>query len=487
MACLNMVRFHSHAAADRPMQVDRGCSGLHKRLIAGLVPVALATGCTAYQPAPRPLADIAATYTARTLSWAEVVQTCKQLATAATCDPTRPDRLLLFAAMLDNNPEIAAARAHLRTAEAAAVAARTPPAATLTLSTEYARDPAASSPWLLGAALDIPLDTGGRRSARLAAADLPVALARLDLAETIWTKRMELVRALDGLGIARQLAALSGDLVAVQERRLQAMELRVTAGEDSRAEVERVRLDLVDARRREASALAAREAQLVQFGQALGVPVANLPPIAMFDDADEVASGAFVVADDTRRQALLGRADLLRAMIAYDQAEVGLRTEIAAQFPAISIGPGFTWERGLVKLPLNLGLVLPPLDLNRRNIEAAEARRSEAGRALEAAFAAATGSVEAAMSELAAKTRARDQVRALDLPIAQRLAAQADRELAAGAIDRTEWAAAHSGVLIARLSDLDALADVLAANAALEDSLRRPLSGPETLIEGLAQ
>ena len=70
----------------------------------------------------------------------------------------------------------------------------------------------------------------------------------------------------------------------------------------------------------------------------------------------------------------------------------------------------------------------------------------------------------------------------MDLPIAARLAAQADRELAAGAIDRSDWAAAQAGLEIARLAELDALARAIMADAALEESMRRPLSGPETLI-----
>ncbi|NML96087.1 TolC family protein [Novosphingobium olei] len=457
------------------------------KVIGALAPAFAASACVSYAPAPKSLSETAATAAARTVSWASAAASCKQLAPSAPCDPARPDRLLLFAALLENNPEVAAARAHLRSVEAAATAARTPPGATLTLSTEYARASSDPSPWLLGAGLDVPLDTGGRRAARLATADLAVASARSDLAEAIWTARMGLVRALDAAGIADRQLALTGELIGIQERRIQAMERRVTAGEASRAELERVRSDLADARRHETTAGAARQAALVQIAKALGVPAANLPPVVLAPTRDGEALGPAAVSVDTRNQALLARADLLKAMIAYDQAEADLRGEIAKQFPALSIGPGFTWERGLVKLPLNVGLVLPPLDLNRRNIRAAEARRSEASAALDAAYAAAAGSVDAALAERDAARRALEGLRKLDLPVAQRLSAQADLEIAAGAIDRTDWAAARSGLLIAQFSELDAMAAVLVANTALEDALRRPLSGPETLIEGIAR
>ena len=58
----------------------------------------------------------------------------------------------------------------------------------------------------------------------------------------------------------------------------------------------------------------------------------------------------------------------------------------------------------------------------------------------------------------------------------------ADRELAAGALDRADWGAAQAGRLTTRRLELDALARALTADLALEDALRRPLSGPELMI-----
>lgn len=454
-------------------------------LMAGVAPMLLVIGCATYSPVPKQLPDTAARFAERTVSWQTAAEVCKRLAPQAPCDPVRPDRLLLFSAMLDGNPEVASARARLASAVAGAEAARSRPAANLTLSSEYARDPALSSRWLVGAGLDVPLDAGPGRRARLAEADLTIVAARHDLAETIWTARMALVRGLDRVAMAEQQREVSAELSAVQARRLWAMEQRLSEGEIARAELEQARLDLAEARRREMAATAAREAGVVQIAETLGVSRDHLPKISLRDaDAPPIAAR---IDADARHQALLARSDLLRAMVAYDQAEAAVRTEIAAQYPAISVGPGFIWERGLVKRPFNIGLVLPPFDLNRRNMRAAEAQRSEAGAALEAAYAAAASSVDAALAQQATAERALDQVRRVDLPVARRLDALAERELAAGAIDRTDWAAARSGLLLARLAELDSLSDVLAANAALEEALRRPLSGPETLVEGAAR
>ena len=81
--------------------------------------------------------------------------------------------------------------------------------------------------------------------------------------------------------------------------------------------------------------------------------------------------------------ALLTRPELLRALGQYQLAELALRLEYAKQYPELRLSPGYIWERGLVKLPLALGALLPPLDGNRRAIAVALVARSLAARELE--------------------------------------------------------------------------------------------------------
>jgi CRISPR system Cascade subunit CasA len=159
-----------------------------------------------------------------------------------------------------------------------------------------------------------------------------------------------------------------------------------------------------------------------------------------------------------------------------------LRGEVAKQWPEIHLEPGYTWERGLVKLPFSLGLVLPPVDLNRGAIAAAEARRAEAGAHLEAVIVRGQAAIEAALIEQEAARGALARTREVDVETARRFAVQADRELAGGAIDRVDWSAAQVGLRLAELAEIEALRRAHAADAALEDALRRPLEGPETQI-----
>ncbi len=397
---------------------------------------------------------------------------------------SRADRLFLFAATLAYNPDVEASRAAVASAVAGVQAARIASAANLTLTAEYAQDASASSPWLLGAVLDLPLDRGVRRNARTVVANLAVDTARYDQAEVIWTARMAIRKALADRLIAARRADAFQRVVDLRIRQQTVLERRVVAGEASRAELDRARADGADAVRGQADArVQARDAEL-RLAAAVGLPADALsgltPEWPEFDTP--VGDPGVGVDPALLTQALLSRADVLKAIVAYDQAEADLRLEVAKQYPALTISPGYTWERGLVKLPVSLGLALPPWDMNRSAIALVQARRTEAGLKLEAILASADATLQAASAESRASRLALEQVRTVEMPTAQALADQADRELRAGAIDRAEWAAAQAGAAQTRLVELDALARVHAADAALEDAVRRPLEGPETQI-----
>jgi len=439
------------------------------------------SACVSYAPAPLRPSAMGAEPRTRTLDLEQVRTEVASIAPNAGWSGPRLDRLALFAIALLNSRDIAAARAGIESARASANASRLGPGATLTLTTEYARNAAESSPWLFGGAIDIPLDVGTRRKARLTGFDLAVDVARYDQADKIWSVRMAVRRALVEYFIAERQAVAYQRVAQVRARQQAAMESRVKAGEASLAELERVRADGADAVRRAAEAVNSSRSALQSLATALGVPFEALHDVTLsWTDFDKPAGDPGT--GEVRAAATLSRADVLKALAAYDQAEADLRAEVARQYPAISIAPGYTWERGLVKIPVSLALVLPPLDLNRGAIATAQARRSEAGRKLEAVVAASQAAVDLALAETRAAREALGQVRRVEIVTAGRLSAQADRELAQGAIDRTDWAAAQAGAGLARISELDALARVHAADANLEDALRRPLEGPETMI-----
>lgn len=379
----------------------------------------------------------------------------------------------LLAAALARNPGIAQAAAHVRAARAAARTARVGPAATLTLTAEYAHE---SSPLAYGAAADVPVDAGTRRTGRLTAADLAALQARYDFIQAVWTLRGDIAKARIALLSAEREVRLAQDLADLRDQRAARLNARVAAGEDARPVALQAAADLAAARHRLADAQARRAQSVASLAAALGVSpsaVATLR-LAPLEAAPEPPATAA-----QRAEAAAGRSDVLRAMADYDAAEAALRVEVARQYPEVHVGPGYSWDHGLAKLPFNLGLTLPPADLNRAAIAEAEARRAEAGRALEAVQANVLAAVDLAVAALAAARAQDDIVRTRDLPAAERVARAADRSLAAGAGDRTDDLAARAALRETNLAADDVRKAVALAAADLETAIRRPADPAE--------
>lgn len=458
--------------------------------VGGLAALAaMLAGCTHVPPQP---VDLSARATARATASFDPTAIHARAQAIAPAAPRREgpvlDRLDLFAALLQHDPRIAQARAAIASARRDARAAAKAANPTLTLTSEYANDPGSveHTPWLIGGALDFPLDFAGRRSARIGRAEFGILAARYDLAEVIWAERMAMDRALIELFAGEGQAALAAEILALRDHQLAVLEDRAKRGEISglelypwRAQRAAAARALEDAKARSATARAA-------LAGLLGLPVAALADIRLLWPefaASGPATPALSAPD--RASAMAGRADVLRALAVYDQAEADLRGEIARQYPALSIGPGYTWERGLVKLPFALNLQTPSWDLNRAAIRAAEAKRAEAGAAMETALATAQGAIQTAESERAAALAALDRITTQELPQANATATRAETRLKLGEINRAEMLTAQIAEREAQMAAIDALVRLRGADAALEEAMRRPLWGPETEITRL--
>jgi CRISPR system Cascade subunit CasA len=421
----------------------------------------LLAGCAAYVPAPVHPEAYPAALQARTLDKKPASETW-----------TGGD---LLAAALARNVTVAEAAAKYRTAVAGAKASRVAPSMTLTLTAEYARSE--SKRWLYGVGSDIPLDIGTRRGERLNAADLAAVQALYDYGEVVWTVRTSLTRARADRLSADAEMALASRLETVRQVRVERLDRRVAAGEDDRGMALTARTDLAVAHRRVADARTRRAQADAALAQALGVPVSAVTGLALTPVSPTPPDLDFAQA---RRDAALTRRDVLRAMVDYDLAEGALRLEIAKQYPEIHVGPGYTYDHGVTKLPFNLGLVLPPLDLNRAAIAQAEAKRAEAGHSLEAVQAAALGAADRAWSALGAARVTEASTRERDLPVARRLAEATARGAKAGEVDRVEELGAQATLIEAELAVLDAHRAAIIADIDLEDALRTPFDPAET-------
>ncbi|MGA7538258.1 MAG: TolC family protein, partial [Steroidobacteraceae bacterium] len=221
-----------------------------------------------------------------------------------------------------------------------------------------------------------------------------------------------------------------------------------------------------------------------QRAQSDAAAALGLPPQALDDlqlEWSHWGTPPPVSADElhaARTRALLSRADLSAAIDDYAEAENRLRQAIARQYPQFTLLPGYYWDHGIRKFPLDVNLTLPLFNRNQGEIAEARAGRELAGRRMLALQDSIYGEIAGAEraeaiahdNENAARQRlhdAREQLR------------QASLGLKLGAIDRSEELAARIAVTRARLDLLQTQTRWQSARDALEDALRAPLSGSE--------
>jgi CRISPR system Cascade subunit CasA len=418
-------------------------------------------GCVAYAPAPPHPAEFVASIDARTLQ-----------AKPAGAVWSGAD---LLDAALTRNPQIAEARARYLTALAAAKAAKAAPGPSLTLTAEYAAE---GPHWGYTGASNIPLDYGARRSTRITTAELQALQAFYDLGEAVWTVRTDLERARVDAAAAKTEIVLAQAAVALRTDRANRLEARVAAGQDARALSITAEADLVAATRRLAAARGRADAAVTELAKALGVSpaVARALPLAAIDET----APSLADLPTWRRDAAVSRRDVLRAIADYDIAEQALKLQVATQYPAVSIGPTYFYDHGVQKYPFDLGLALPPWDLNRKAIRQAEATRAAAGRSLELAQANALAAVDTATAGFVTAWDDLKRNREHDVPLAGQAAVAATRAMQAGEADRVDALAAQAAAVDAGLALNDARHAAASANADLEDALRRAFDPAET-------
>ncbi|HZO23496.1 MAG TPA: TolC family protein [Steroidobacteraceae bacterium] len=442
------------------------------------------SGCAHYEAKPLAPTRSARAFEERSLASDSVWQSVAPLLGDAgrTWPPAQWDRAQLLAVALAENPELAVMRAATQVALAQQVRAHEWPNPELTLQSEYSRGERYT--WLYGVGFDFLLLAPRQRRIDLEIAHLATLSSAWQLTEKTWQVRRALIEALSDWQQARNEAPLLRQLMDSQRHLVELQERRVHAGEDPPSELIAVRVSLIETEQQLAQSRAAASSAQSAAAAALGMPPAALDGVAIEwqdwgrpPDLDSQEMPAL------REAALLARADLASAINDYADSELRLQLAIARQYPEFHLDPGYYWDHGVGKLPLNLGLVLPVFNRNRGEIAEARAGRELAGQRMLAVQADIYGSIEAALREDAL---AEESVAAIDRQqtLADRQSQQAQLGLQAGAVSASERVAAQVVALQAALEGVRARARRQAARNALEDALHAPLSGPEKALGG---
>lgn len=444
---------------------------MQKILLFGLV---LLAGCATYHPEPLAPAQMLAAYETRDLNDPRL----REYVTAHSGSPSSvwtADQLTLAAFYYSS--ELDAARAHYSASRAAVESAGERPNPTLTLPLQYTA--AASKPWTYGLALDIPMETAGKRGYRIVQAQQLSSAAQLAIGQTAWQIRGRLRAALLDLFASRKREDILQRQLAVQQELLGMFEQRVRHGETAAADALQQRMAL---QRTESDLAAARQAGLdarSRAAAAIGIPLPALEAIT--PDLSAFARAAPAIPPGrARREAILNRGDLLAALNEYEASQAALQLEVARQYPDLSLGMGYSFDQGAEKYSLTPGVVsLPLFSHNQGAIAQAEAHRKEAAAKVEALQEQAINDTTAALRDFDA---ARQRLSLLDqLQDSQAVALDANRRaFASGEMDRVALRQSDLAASLDALARLDAQVQVQQTLLQLENALQRPLQGANT-------
>jgi len=372
------------------------------------------------------------------------------------------------------SPELDVARARSSAADAGVVTAGTRPNPSLTVTPEYATNPpSGTSPWLPMLALDVPIETAGKRGHRVDQAQQLSESARWNVVTTAWEVRRKLTGALLDYTVARNREGLLRRQLDLQAQivRLDQGELAAgaVAGSDvtvARIQLAKTRLDL-EATRAQVAETRARSAA------ALGVPLRALGGAELIFAMDPMGTPALTSAE-ARRRALQGRSDVRGALAEYEATQAALQLEIAKQYPDIHLGPGYQWDQGQNDWLIGVTLELPVFNRNQGPIAEAAARRTEAAARLVALQATIIHEIDAATSAL--KTADEAAQAGENMLAAQRQNLEAvESQLKAGAVAALEVASARIDAATAETLAFEAGVRRQQAIRALEDAVQRPL------------
>jgi cobalt-zinc-cadmium efflux system outer membrane protein len=459
-------------------------SGFHlsSRLLKywpAMLALVLVAGCARFQPQPLSPAETAAGLESRSLDNPGLKAFLeKNLHRELRLWPAAKwDFEMLTLAAFYYQPSLDVARAVWAEAQAGVVTAGARPNPTVGFTPQYVFNSAGEPPWVATLNLDWPIETAGKRGARVAQARHLSESARLNILATAWQMRGQLRGSVLDFASATRRDALLRRQLAVQEQVVASLEQRRDAGALASSEItparlllQKARLDLNDAQRQQAEAR-------TRVAEGIGVPVSALTGIELvYDLTAPNADLDRLTSSEVRRQALRGRADVLAALSDYAASESALQIEIAKQYPDIHLNTGYEYDQGLQKWGLlGFGMELPLLNRNEGPIAQAEARRKQTAARFEALQAKVIADIDRALAvyQIAAKSRAGAEAM---LATQRKLQESVEQQLKAGAADRLDVLTAQLELATSELAVEDGQVKLQQAFGALEDAVQRPLT-----------
>ncbi len=382
------------------------------------------------------------------------------------------------------HPDLAVARAQWQLAEAGVKSAGGRPNPTLTASPQYNTTTLVPTPWAPAVNFDLPIETAGKRSKRIAEAEKISESARWQFISAAWQIRSGVRTALAGFSMAERRLPLLQKQIAAQREIVSLMQGSFAAGATSRPELTTAQMALTKLQLDVSSAEAKSAEARSRLAEAVGVSSVALEGIEFAADFISPAT-ADLNSLTARRAALVGRADIRAALADYAAAENNLRLEIAKQFPDVHLNPGYQYDQGDNKWSLGLSVELPVFNQNQGAIAESRARRKLAAAKFLQLQSQVIAQVERAVAGWqSAQSLLKTSGELLDA--AQRQQNSITAQVQAGAAAKMDLAGAEIELASIRLAQLDSEAQAQSALGALEDALQSPADDIAEVIQKIS-
>ena len=436
---------------------------------------ALLLGCAACQHVPLAPIDAAANgnrIAARTLSDAAVQSALARHELPAPADAWSLDQLTLAAWTL--RTDVAVARSEVLAARAKTGVDGQRPNPTVQTTTEKVIS-GGPDPWVLGTALAMTFELGGKREIRREGALARERSAEWAFGEALWSARASVRAALLDLAFASAAVELDAAEARLTRDYLDWVDTRLQYGAATTAE----RLAAVQAlneatSRRELDGVARARASAT-LAAGIGVTPSELarvhPTLPALRDVPALASADVTAARDL---ALVNRLDVRRALEDYAVAEQELRAAVATQYPDLTLAPGYLLDQADHKITLGLDLPVPLFHNANAAIRRAIAERAVAAAKFDDTQATALAAIDVAVAEYDAALAALAAVEQGERDAADTVTSL-ERRLAAGAANRGQLLAGEIALAGVKRSTLTARRALLDAVTALETGVERPL------------
>ncbi len=434
-----------------------------------------AAACIRYHPRPVVPAKTMEDFEARRLEAPELGAFLAANKEIASWPPAAWDLKALTLAALYYHPDMDIARAQWGVASGGRVTAGERPNPTFSPVIGYnVTSPRSEvTPWIPEVALELTIETAGKRGIRIAEARQTAEAARWLIWATAWNVRSRLRGALLEVYTAGEMEVLLADQEKIQAEFVRILEIEKEAGEVSTFDLTQARLAY------DASRLAAIEAErrkenaLAGLAAALAVPRKALEGMTIAFDAFRRPETDFP-AGEVRLHAVLNRSDIRAALAEYEASQSALKLEIAKQYPDIRLGPDYQLDQTDGKWTIGLAIDLPIFSRNRGPIAEALAGREESAARFLALQSEVIAELDAAIEDCRAAVRTSRAAEDLLAHLtAQERAARAQRDL--GEISKAEYLGIQLELNAGAQARLEALTQAQDAVGRLENAAQSPL------------